>query len=96
MGRVEVSVQAGRDRDEIADHIAFDNPSAARKWLAELNQLLELIASQPLMGGKFFNRQGREFRLFPMGNYVLYYRVRRDGIFLARVVHGARDQSRIV
>jgi plasmid stabilization system protein ParE len=33
-------------------------------------------------------------RVFPVGNYLIYYRkAPRGGILIARVIHGMRDQE---
>ena len=34
---------------------------------------------------------GRGVRSFPVGNYLVLYRIIPDGIEVARVLHGARD-----
>ncbi len=34
-------------------------------------------------------------RCYSVGNYVIYYRPAKDGIEVARVLHGARDVDRL-
>jgi toxin ParE1/3/4 len=34
-------------------------------------------------------------RSFPVGNYVVFYRIVPEGIELVRVLHGARDLRRL-
>lgn len=96
MGQVRFSAQALREQDAVFAHIAKDNFTAALRWFDELHQLLELLADQPFIGSVYQSQRGIEFRRFALGNYLLYYRVNKQGIFLARIVHGARDQTRIV
>ena len=32
-------------------------------------------------------------RVFPVESYLIYYRIHRGGISIARVIHGMRDQE---
>ena len=38
----------------------------------------------------------RELRVFPVGNYVIYYRPIDDGIQVLRILHGARQPEDLV
>jgi toxin ParE1/3/4 len=41
------------------------------------------------------DRLGSGLRSFPVGNYLVFYRTVPDGIELVRLLHGARDLSRL-
>lgn len=72
-----------------AGHIAEDNPSAAARWLDQIEEKFLLLAKQPYMGEAVDHiRPG--LRRFTHGNYLIFYEPRETGIGLVRVLHGAR------
>lgn len=58
--------------------------------------LCNLLATQPELGERMLTRRFGQVRRHSAGNYVLYYRSVKDGIEILRVLHGARDQDRLV
>jgi toxin ParE1/3/4 len=90
MGRVLRSPQSNLDVWEIADYIAQHNVSAAADLLREFDESLKLLSDFPGMGARR-DELLRGLRSYPIGNYILFYRLAPDGIELVRVVHGARD-----
>ncbi|MFZ5864681.1 MAG: type II toxin-antitoxin system RelE/ParE family toxin [Thermodesulfobacteriota bacterium] len=90
MKRLRFSPTASRDLDQIFDHIANDNPSAAQRFIQKLKQACERIARLPGIGAP------REdlapgLRCFPVANYLIFYRIRDNKTEIARVLHAARD-----
>ena len=94
MPRVLRSDLAEGDLVEIWLFIAQDNPDAADRFLDLLSQKCELLAESPEMG-----RQRDELapalRSFPVGRYVIFYRLIEDGIEIARVLSAYRDLGRL-
>ena len=92
MGRVTRDRLADADLAGIAEYIGEMNhsPAAARRFLDNLNEKLQLYATQPEMG-ELRPDLGQHIRLFPLGNYVVIYRPLRDGIDVLRVFEGHRD-----
>jgi toxin ParE1/3/4 len=90
------SPQALEDLSDISRHIAQDNPRAALNWLDEMEQLFSALAAYPRMGEQVRTRRFGVVRRFSQGNYVLYFRPLLDGVEILRVVHGARDQNRLI
>jgi toxin ParE1/3/4 len=84
------SALALQDYRDIWKYIAADNPDAADSLLAKIDLKLELYARYPKMGQ---NRDdlSPDIRSFPVGKYLVFYRARKDGIEVARVIHGARQ-----
>ena len=81
---------AEADLDGIWDYIAVDSIEQAERFLRHLNTKLKNLAESPYLGRK------REelmlgLRSFPVGNYVIFYLPKREGIEVVRVLHGARD-----
>ena len=96
MYRVLYTVQAEQDLQQIVEHIAEANLTAAVRWLDETEVLFGLLASQPALGEPVATRRFGEVRRHSTGNYVDYYRVVDDSLQVLRVLHAARDQDSLV
>jgi toxin ParE1/3/4 len=89
MARVERSRQAEEDLLAIAEYIAQDSPNAASRWLNQIEETIDSLAQQPLIGEAVdYLRSG--VRRFTQGKYLLFYEPRDTGVLLVRVIHGAR------
>lgn len=75
---------------EIWDYIADDNPAAADRWVDQLDEQFQMLATQPMMG-RARDELAPGVRSFPFGRYVVYYLPLDHGIDVVRVLHGARD-----
>jgi toxin ParE1/3/4 len=89
MARIVRTASAKSDISTIADFIAADNPTAADRWLDEIDQTLSLIAAYPQIGERV-EYLAPGIRRRTLGCYLLFYRVIDGGIELRRVIHGAR------
>jgi len=90
MATVHRSRFAEEDYDDIWLHIARDNPNAADALIRSIDAKLELYALQPRMGTKR-DDLAPGLRSFPVGSYMIFYRIVSDGIQLVRALHGNRD-----
>ena len=81
---------AQNDLDEIWSYVARDSIAAADRLITLFQQKFLLLSSQPFLGESRKELQ-RDIRSFVVGNYVVYYRPAKNGIEVARVIHGARD-----
>jgi plasmid stabilization system protein ParE len=81
---------AVQDLDGILEYIARDKPLAAITFVETLKEKCRTLARFPLLGA---SREGvvSGLRMFPVGNYVIYYRPENDTVRIERVLHGARD-----
>jgi plasmid stabilization system protein ParE len=61
--------------DEIATHIAQDNPDAAVRWTVELFDAVERLAEFPESGRMVPEVGSREIRELIYGSYRVFYRV---------------------
>jgi toxin ParE1/3/4 len=84
------SPRAEADLRDIWRSIAPDNEPAADALLMRLMEKADLAASQPSMGSAR-PELGPMARLLVEGRYVIIYEARPGGIFVAAVVHGARE-----
>lgn len=87
--KLEWSVHARSDRDEIFDHIEADNPRAAVAVDERIETHAELLLHFPSSG-----RPGRVdgTRELVIGGtpYIAAYRIVADTVQILRVLHGAR------
>lgn len=94
MKRVRVSRDAQSDLDEIWLFIPRDDIAAANRVIDDLTSRLPLLAASPKMG-RLRNELGADLRSHVVGNYLIYYRETPPGIFVLRILHGARDVNRL-
>jgi toxin ParE1/3/4 len=90
MGQILRTNQAHRDLVEIAVYLNEQNPVAADRVLDAIDDYCRLLADFPEMGRKR-DELAPSLRSYPVGNYVIFYRVESKGIQIIRVLHGARD-----
>jgi toxin ParE1/3/4 len=96
MPRLILSPEARRDLRAIRDHIAKDDPRAARRVVTRLRDMARMLSGAIAMG-RARPELGADIRSFVADRYVLFYRPLSDpaGIQLIRVLHGARDVDAI-
>lgn len=84
------SSDANADIEKILLYLCDLNPVAANRFLDSLDETCELLAEHPLIG-RSRPEFGENVRSFPVGNYLIFYVPRTDGIDIARVIYGGRD-----
>lgn len=87
--RVEWLREALRNLDEIAAHIARDDPAAAARAVARLREAVGALAEQPSMGRTGRVTGTREL-VVARTHFVVPYRVRDDRVEIIRVFHSAQ------
>jgi toxin ParE1/3/4 len=89
MPNIRRTAQAEEDLIDLWLYIAQDNPSAADRLLDEIEDKFLLLAANPRLGPA---RPGiaPDCRYFPVGRYLILYRLISDGIEVVRVVQGSR------
>jgi toxin ParE1/3/4 len=96
--RIVRAEQARIDTFDIWDYIAIENSAAvADGVLARISGALEVLAFAPMIGRKRTDLRGQP-RSFSVRPYTVIYEPLPDGdgIFVWRIVHGARDLKRII
>lgn len=91
-----LSPLAERDLDGIWEHIATDDPSAADRWLAELEKAMHLLAEMPSLGHTRKDLTRKPLLFWPVGRYLIIYRVGRKPIEVVRIVSAYRDVPRLL
>ena len=93
---VRLSAAAGRDLEEIGDHIALDNPQRAATFVAEIARkcdgLGEMPRGYPLI--ERYRHLGVRKRVH--GHYLIFYRIEPDAVTVLHILHGARDYEAIL
>jgi toxin ParE1/3/4 len=87
--------QAEADLDELWAYIAANNPDAADRMVDAVLDSSRMHVRFPGMG------QSRDdlrpgLRCFVVSPYVVFYRPIEDTIEVLRILHGARDISRLI
>jgi toxin ParE1/3/4 len=84
---------AEEDLFEIINYIAADRPSAADALATKIEKNLNLLSKNPQLG-----RIPNEEELIRLGyrylvvqNYLIFYAVEEQIIYVHRILHGARD-----
>jgi toxin ParE1/3/4 len=90
MGLVRRSEASKEDSFEIWFYIASDSIDAADALLRAIDERLRLYSQNPHMGTAR-DELASGLRSFPVGNYLVFYRVIQDGIEVIRVLHAARN-----
>jgi toxin ParE1/3/4 len=75
---------------DIWSFIADDNPNAADRLLDRLQTALEMLRDNP-EAGRSRSELAASVRSFPVGRYILFYRVMASSLELVRVLSGHRD-----
>jgi toxin ParE1/3/4 len=88
--RVIFAPSARNDLLEIGDYIAADNPSAAKRLVAELKERADRLKAAPRSGRPRPELQAG-LRSIAFHSYVIFYRIQDTTVRIERILHGARD-----
>ena len=86
-----LSTGAELDLDEIFEYIAQDNVAAADRWIGRLFDAFDKLARNPGMGHKLNGLTTYPVLFWPVGAYLIIYRVQSELIEIVAVTQGARD-----
>lgn len=90
MNVYRLSPEADEDLIAIWLFVSKDNVEAADRLLSEIVKCCEMLAEYP-EAGRERSELAPRLRSFPVRRYILFYRPTREGVEIARVLHGARD-----
>jgi toxin ParE1/3/4 len=95
------SPRARDDLVEIATRIARDSKSSAIRFIDAVEMTCKTLLRSPQLGlrGEFRSphlANIQRWRVKGFENYLIFYRTVADGIFVVRLLHGARDVDAIV
>jgi toxin ParE1/3/4 len=87
--------RAEEDLIEIWTFIAADDAYAADRLLDRIDAACALLAENPALGLARPDLRP-DFRYYPLGRYLILYRIAGASVEIVRVVHGARDLPRLL
>ena len=88
--RVIYSRRAQRDLDTISDHVAQESgeTAIAHRLIERMFDACDSLASFPERFGIYAHAP--RWRMMPIGNYLVFYRVVDDTVLIGHVRHAAR------
>ena len=89
MKSTQLTRQAKIDLQNIKKYIAKNNPKIATQFVMLLKQKCEMLAQSPEIG--IYHEEYCGLYKFPVGKYLIFYRLSKTGIEIIRILHGARD-----
>ncbi len=91
---IKTTANARADLDELWNSIALQSLASAERLMARLDYRIRSLAQFPETGiarPEIFEN----LRLLVEGNYLILYLLRDGIVIILRVVHGARDLTRV-
>ena len=93
--KVVLSPKARDDLKDIARWIAADNPGRASTFAKELRSKCQGLSSNPERFPVVRSYAVGDLRKRSFRSYLIFYVILRDRIYIARIVHSARDWASI-
>ena len=90
MAKARLSRLAEQDLLDLWTYIAQDNPEAADRFVDLLVQKCDNLCDFPEIGTRR-DELAPSIRSFPVGRYVIFYRVADPGVEVARILSSYRD-----
>lgn len=94
--RLHVAGRARSDLMDIALYIARDNPDRAISFADEIEAYCESLIDFPERSPVHSWENGRIVRRAVYGNYLIFHEIRGDELIVLRILHGARNISRLL
>jgi toxin ParE1/3/4 len=84
--------EAVADLDAIWDYVArASSADVADRLIGSIVERILLLASYPQLGRRRDHDLRAGLRSFPVGEYVIIYRIEGDDVLILHIVHGHRD-----
>jgi plasmid stabilization system protein ParE len=94
--KVVVLPAARADLEKIGDNIALDSPRRAIAFIAELRQRCEGLRDLPERFPLIPRYEARGIRRMAHGDYLIFYTVRDEAVFIIHVLHGKMDYESLL
>lgn len=100
MSKLHISDDARADMAEIKAYISegLGNPQAARSTAKKITQRIRQLQDFPLMGPPLDSIVAleSEYRFLVAGNYLVFYRVKGNDVYVDRVFYGRRNYPELL
>ena len=93
---VIITPEARADLDRIWSFIEQSNPRRAITFVREILARIKLLGTMPLRFQLLAGREQSEIRRMPYRNYVIFYRVIGQEIYILHILNGAQDHDAIL
>ena len=98
--KIHYAPEARRDLDDIWDYIVADlcNPKAAQRTVSRILDAVDALADFPDSGAPLSSvaDTDTDYRFLVTGNYLTFYRVQGNDVYVDRILYGRRDYLRIL
>ena len=100
MNNLHLSEEAQNDLIEIKSYIEKEllNPSAALATVSQITKSLRLLQTYAYVGAPLSSIADidSDYRFIVSGNYISFYRVYDDNVYIDRIIHARRDYMQIL
>jgi len=81
------------DLNEIVDYLSDHSINAANEFIDELERLEDSLSMFPESVAPIRNRRlrSRGYRASVIGDYLLFYTLRNECVYVMRIIHGKRN-----
>ena len=88
-----VALEAEADLDDIWYYIAGGSGSLeiADRFVDSLTERFYLLSRNPFLGRRRDEELRSGLRSFPVGEYIIFYRIEAEEVLILRVLRGSRD-----
>jgi toxin ParE1/3/4 len=93
---VHISAEAERELEEIGNYIARDNPLRAISFLDQLRAKCLGLAAFPERFPLVPRYEPQRVRHRVHGNYLIFYRVEAEAVFILHILNAAMDYAAIL
>lgn len=76
----------------------LENPEASASTIAKIRESILILEQFPESGPLLFSTisRGRNYRFLVSGNYMIFYRIRKNHVEIGRILYGRRDYLKIL
>jgi len=100
VAKIRYSAEAIQDLEQIGDYIAetLKSPLIALNTVNKLQDAIDKLADFPFIGSPLSSvvKMNSDYRYLVRENYLVFYRIKTDVVFIDRVLYGRRDYLKIL
>ncbi len=90
MARIIWTEPALHDLDEIADYISLDKPVAATRFVQQVFERIEQLATHPKSGSVPAELKGTQYRQLVIPPVRIFYRAQNEAVYIVYIMRGER------
>ena len=100
MSKIVLSFDAKNDLKDIKKYISndLDNDIAANNTISKITKSIRRLEEQPLISTPLSSviEFDTNYRFLVCGNYMVFYRLENNTVFVSRIIYGRRDYMKIL